>query len=46
MGTFTTAAAINYNKYSNAINNPNNIIDMRIYNTALTDAELVALTTI
>lgn len=46
LGTFTTAAAINYNKYSNAANNPNNIIDMRIYNTALTDAELVALTTI
>lgn len=45
LGTFTTAAAINYDKYSNAINNPNNIIDMRIYNTALTDAELVALTT-
>jgi hypothetical protein len=46
VGTFTTAAAINYNKFSNAINNPNNIIDMKIYNTALTDAELVALTTI
>jgi hypothetical protein len=46
VGTFTTAAAINYNKYNNAINNPNNIIDMKIYNTALTDAELVALTTI
>lgn len=46
LGTFTTAAAVNYDKYSNAANNPNNIIDMRIYNTALTDAELVALTTI
>jgi hypothetical protein len=46
LGTFTTAAAVNYDKYSNAANNPNNIIDMRIYNTALTDAELIALTTI
>ena len=46
VGTFTTAAAINYDKYNNAANNPNNIIDMRLYNTALTDAELQALTTI
>jgi len=44
LGTFTTVAAINYNKYSNAANNPNNIIDMKVYNTALSDAELVALT--
>ena len=45
VGTFTTVAAINYNQYNNAINNPNNINDMRVYNTALTDQELIALTT-
>ena len=44
VGTFTTVAAINYNQYNNAINNPNNINDMRVYNTALTDQELIALT--
>ena len=44
VGTFTTADAIDYNKYRNAANNPNNIIDMRFYNTALSDSELIALT--
>ena len=44
VGTFTTLAASNYDKYENAQNNPNNINDMRFYNTALSDSELQALT--
>jgi len=44
VGTFTTLAASNYNKYENSGSNSNNINDMRFYNTALSDSELQALT--
>ena len=46
VGTFTTLAASNYDKYENVQNNPNNINDMRFYNTALSDSELETLTTL
>jgi len=44
LGTFTTLAASNYDEYENVQNNPNNINDMRFYDTALSDSELQALT--
>ena len=46
VGTFTTLAASNYDKYENTQNNSNNINDMRFYNTALSDSELATLTTL
>jgi len=44
VGDFTTASITSFDKFASANGNPYNINDLRFYNTALTDAELIALT--
>ena len=44
VGSFTSAAISNFNEFSSTNGNPYNINDLRFYNTILTDAELIALT--
>jgi len=44
VGDFTTASITSFDKFESTNGNPYNINDLRFYNTALTDQELIALT--